>query len=308
MKVSLEASYAACRRASRKSASNFLLSFWFLPREKRKAMYALYAFFRHTDDLGDNSGDSLQRQADLDTWRYQLQAALAGEFHDVRLPALVDTLRKFDIPPQYLEQSIQGVETDLYPRRFETYEQLRNYCYQVASVVGLSCIRIWGLRDDADLQPATDCGYAFQLTNILRDLKEDALSGRVYLPSEELEAFGVTREMLTSGSNCEEFRGLMRFQIARTRELFQSAERLTPSLHEDGRKIFTAMMSIYRNLLDRIAEDPEAVLHRRVRVSSWRKVKLMTSLAFSQLIPTPTLEPPPSLNPPPRPEKVRHVV
>ncbi|MEX0793670.1 MAG: phytoene/squalene synthase family protein, partial [Pirellulaceae bacterium] len=200
------------------------------------------------------------------------------------------------------------VETDLYPRQFENYEQLRNYCYQVASVVGLSCIRIWGLRDDTDLQPATDCGYAFQLTNILRDLREDALNGRVYLPSEELETFGVTREMLTSGSDSEEFRALMRFQIARARELFQSAERLTPSLHEDGRKIFTAMMSIYRNLLDRIAEDPEAVLHRRVRVSSWRKVKLLTSLAFSQLVPAPTLEPAPSINPTPRPEKVRHVV
>ncbi|MBI1247636.1 hypothetical protein GC197_07275 [bacterium] len=281
MSANLADSYALCRTFARSSGSNFLLSFWFLPREKRQAMYTLYAFFRHTDDLADEEGSD--QATNLNAWRNQFQAALSGNFQDDRLPAIVDTLKRYQISAQYLLESIDGVESDLTRTRFADFAELERYCYQVASAIGLSCLPIWGVREDFDRDAAIAAGIAFQLTNILRDIREDAQRGRIYLPLDELKRFDVSEESLLAGQTCPGFEPLMRFQIERAESLFQKAHRLRDDLADDGRGIYDAMTEIYHSLLHQIARDPEIVLRQKVQVGSWQKVKLLANLAISHL-------------------------
>ncbi|PQO28315.1 phytoene/squalene synthase family protein [Blastopirellula marina] len=277
----LAASYAECRRLSRQSGSNFLLSFWFLPREKRQAMFALYAFFRHTDDLADAEGTD--QAADLQQWRDDFHAALQDDYRDVRLPALVDTIRRYQIPEQYFLESISGVESDLTRSRFTDFPQLEHYCYQVASAIGLSCLPVWGIRPDFNRESAIATGIAFQLTNILRDIHEDGQRGRIYLPLEDLARFDVTEQALLAGEASPGFEALMRFEIERAQQRFDQARQLRDDLYPDGRRIYDAMTQTYYDLLQQIARDPYAVLQRKIQVGSWRKVKLLASLAFSQI-------------------------
>ena len=147
----LTASYSACRRMARRSASTFYYSFWLLPRPQRSAMHALYAFLRHTDDLGDSAEPIEERRAELAAWRRSLERALAGQFDNPLWPALADSVERFRIPPEYLFDAIDGVEMDLDRSRYETFAQLTDYCHHVASAVGLACIHIWGFRDPAAL-------------------------------------------------------------------------------------------------------------------------------------------------------------
>lgn len=281
MNASLAESYAECRRFSRQSGSNFLLSFWFLPPAKRQAMFALYAFFRHTDDLADAPGES---QADeLHKWRDNFHAALAGDFRDIRFPALVDTIQRYQIPEQYFLESICGVESDLTRDRFTDFGQLHQYCYQVASAIGLSCLPVWGVRANFNHESAIAAGVAFQLTNILRDIQEDAQRGRIYLPLEDLVRFDVAESSLLDGKVSPGFESLMRFEIDRTEKLFQQAQALRNDLLPDGRRIYDAMTETYHGLLQRISRDPVAVLHRKIQVGPWRKLKLLASLAMSQV-------------------------
>lgn len=282
MTANLAASYAVCRRFSKRSGSNFLLSFWFLPREKRQAMYALYAFFRHTDDLAD-AEDGGDNAVQLGEWRNSLQAALQGEFRDPRLPALADTLRRYSIPAEYLFESIAGVESDLTRRRFASFAELEHYCYQVASTIGLCCLPVWGVRAQFNHSAAVATGIAFQLTNILRDLREDALRGRIYLPQDELAQFGVSEAELLAGRTSPAFLDLMRFQIDRAQARFIAAEPLRDDLSPEGRRIFDAMTETYRGLLTQIARDPSAVLRQRLHVGRWQKLKMVASLAMSRM-------------------------
>lgn len=281
MKDRLAESYAQCQRLSRQSGSNFLLSFWFLPREKRQAMFALYAFFRHTDDLADAEGTN--QAADLQKWRDDFHAALAGDFRDIRLPALVDTIRQYEIPEHYFLESIAGVESDLTRSRFTDFAQLEHYCYQVASAIGLTCLPVWGVRSDFNHESAIATGVAFQLTNILRDIHEDGQRGRIYLPLEDLARFDVSEQSLLSGEASSGFESLLRFEIERAEQLFEQAKPLRDDLYADGRRIYDAMTQTYYDLLQQISRDPHAVLQRKIQVGSWRKVKLLASLAMSQL-------------------------
>src|SRR3569833_739809 len=170
MTCSLETSYRACQRLTRESAHNIYYSYLLLPRGKRRSMCALYAFMRHTDDLGDNDQPVDARRHALDQWQRSLDLALEGRFDSPLLPALADTLAKFRVPPVYLFDVIDGVRMDLYRQTYETFDELADYCYHVASVVGLACIHIWGFQGDkAALVPARASGIALQLTNILRD-------------------------------------------------------------------------------------------------------------------------------------------
>ncbi len=219
----LTASYTYCRRLARRSASSFYYSFWLLPRPQRSAMHALYAYLRQTDDWGDSSEPLELRRAALVRWRRSLERSLGGQFDDPLWPALVDAVRRFEVPPELLFAVIDGVEMDLDRTRYQSFEELAEYCHRVASVVGLACIHIWGFRDDAALEPARRCGLAFQLTNILRDLKEDADRDRVYLPQEDLDRFGYTVADLKRGVRDERFRSLMQFEILRTEELYRQA-------------------------------------------------------------------------------------
>ncbi len=193
----VDQSYAYSKRVARSRAKNFYYSFVLLSEQQRKAMCAIYAFMRHCDDLSDEPGASGEA---LERWRAELSDALAGRFsgHPV-WPGFHHTVRRFGIPHQYFYEMIDGVVSDLEPHRFETFEQLYRYCYQVASVVGLTVIHIFGFDHRGALPLAEKCGVAFQLTNILRDIREDAARGRVYLPAEDLRRFGVTEDDLHAG-------------------------------------------------------------------------------------------------------------
>ncbi|MBA2116356.1 phytoene/squalene synthase family protein [Bremerella alba] len=281
MMDNLSASYAQCRHFSKQSGSNFLLSFWFLPREKRQAMFALYAFFRRTDDLADEEGSD--QAAALQAWRDQFNSAMQGDFTDLRLPALADTIRRYEIPEKYFLESIEGIESDLSRTRFADFEELHQYCYQVASAIGLSCLPVWGVRANFNRHAAIAAGVAFQLTNILRDIHEDAQRGRIYLPLSDLHRFEVTEESLLAGQLSPGFEPLMRFEIERAEKLFTEAKALCDDLHPDGRRIFDAMRETYHDLLKQIARSPVDVLQRRIQVGSWRKMKLFARLAISRM-------------------------
>ena len=274
MTFSLEASYAECERLTRSQAGNFYYSFLVLPRAKQRAMSALYAFLRRTDDLSDSHEPVETRRAQLAEWRAALDAALAGEFRSPLLPALADTVTRYAIPVEHLRAAIDGVEQDLDPRVYHTFDELADYCHLVASAVGLACIHIWGFRGGEAIAPAKACGIAFQLTNILRDLKEDAARGRVYLPQENLERFDYTADDLLANVIDGRFRALMRFEMARAEEHYRRAAELERWLEPDGRRIFGAMTAIYHSLLDEIRRRDGDIFGPRVRLSAWRKLSI----------------------------------
>jgi phytoene synthase len=280
----LQHSYALCQRLARKSASNFYFSFLLLPREKRGAMCALYAYLRRVDDLGDDGQcGNASRSAALARLRIDLDRALDGDAHDPILQALADTAARYRIPRGYLTAVLDGVEMDLAGRRYETFDELEEYCYRVASVVGLSCIHIWGFRGPEALEPARQCGIAFQLTNILRDLKEDASRGRIYLPLEDVRRFDCTVDELA----CGEVRGqsilLIQFEVARADEFYTKASKLEPLLDRDGRRVFRAMTETYRTLLHKIRCRPEDVFHRRIRITKWEKLRIAARALTARL-------------------------
>lgn len=268
----LAVSYALCRRMAKQSASSFYYSFLLLPRAKRTAMCALYAFLRYTDDLGDSAETTGARRSALARWREALAAASNGEFEHPILPALKDTINRFSIPLNYLHAVIDGVETDLAAVRFATFAELEQYCRRVASAVGMACIHIWGFRAPEALVPADHCGMAFQLTNILRDLKEDAARDRVYLPAEDLERFGYSVADLKRGIADSRFRALLDFEIARAERYYAEAWHLLEWLDPDGKRIYSAMLSTYHGLLQRIKRGD--VLSRRVSVSAWQRMRI----------------------------------
>lgn len=270
----LRESYAWCRRLTRQSAQNFHFSFLTLPRDRYDAMCALYAFMRLTDDLGDEPGLSKdQRRSDLAAWHAALQDAHRGDPqpHPV-WPALADTIRRYHIPLEPLEAVLAGVRRDLDPCDFATFHELEQYCYQVAGAVGVCCIHIWGFRGPAAIRHAIDCGTALQLTNILRDLGEDAALGRTYLPLEDLEQFGYSTRDLQAGLCNDAFRELMRFQVARARQFYTQAEQLFPLLDPVGRPILRTMLRIYGGLLNEIERRRYDVYHSRVRLPRWKKL------------------------------------
>jgi phytoene synthase len=267
--TAVEQSYRYCRQVARSRAKNFYYSFLLLSAQQRKAMCAIYAFMRYCDDLSDEPGAT---RGAIDRWRAEMEDALEGRFsgHSV-WPAFHHTVRRFGIPHQYFREMIDGVASDLEPHRFQTFEQLYRYCYQVASVVGLTVIHIFGFDTRSALPLAEKCGVAFQLTNILRDIREDAGNGRVYLPIEDLERFGVTEEDLRAGNRSEAFLQLMRFEAARAREYYSESTPLLDLIHPRSRPSLWALVSIYSGLLDRIERTNYDVFTRRVRLSSLEK-------------------------------------
>lgn len=238
-----------------------------------RQMCVLYAFMRHTDDLGDREDLSIdQRRALLKQWRTDVQSALAGgDGAHPLLPALGDVVQKCQIPEEHLQEVISGVESDLDLETFSTFEQLEKYCYQVAGVVGLCCLKIWGYRNDEAIPAAIACGTAFQLTNILRDLREDAGRGRVYLPQEELARFGVSFDQIRSGEVTPEFRELMRLQVARAWDFYHRAAPLYHDLSSSGQRIFVAFCEVYSSLLKEIERADYDVLTRRISLARLKK-------------------------------------
>jgi phytoene synthase len=272
MKPTLDDSYEYCRALARQTARNFYYSFLTLPRDRFRAMCVLYAFMRITDDLSDE-GNEAERVGNLSRWRASLQKTLeTGEVDHPIHPALSDMLARFQVPSQYLFDVITGVEMDLHPGTFETFEDLQRYCYHVAGAVGLACIHLWGFHDERAIPAAIDCGTAFQLTNILRDLQEDSARGRLYLPREDLARFGLTGEELVSSSRDNRYERLMQFEVSRCREYYDRAMLLFKYVDPPGLPILETMLRIYGGVLNKIERRRYDVFTRRVELSCGHKL------------------------------------
>jgi phytoene synthase len=277
MNTPLNASYAHCRRVARTRARNFYYSFLLLDGTRRNGMCALYAFNRQCDDLSDEGHlDPGAARRALDDWRQQLLSALAGKYgrHPI-WPAFHDTVRRYKIPPRFFHEMIDGVTSDLEPKQPRSFQELYEYCYRVASAVGLSVLHIFGFESDAAIPMAEKCGIAFQLTNILRDVGEDARMGRVYLPAEDLDRFGVPPASLRDGPPQEQFTELMRFEASRARKYYAESTALPELVHKESRSSMRALIRIYSRLLDRIEASNYDVLRRRIRVPAWEKCAIL---------------------------------
>jgi phytoene synthase len=273
---SLDASYRYCQRLARRTAKNFYYAFLTLPADVRRDMCALYSYMRVCDDLGDDERLPLPaRRAALADWRTAVVEALeAGVATHPVLPALTDVARRRGIPAEALLDVITGVEMDLSPVRYESFEALTDYCYHVAGAVGVCCIHVWGFDGETARQRAIECGLAFQLTNILRDLAEDARMGRLYLPAEDLERFRYQPAELAAGVVDDRFRELMSFQVARARDYYKRSAPLAELLRPTGRPVFTAMWRIYSGLLDEIERRNYDVFRGRVTLPPWKKLAI----------------------------------
>jgi 15-cis-phytoene synthase len=272
-------SYAYCGSVARSRARNFYYSFLLLSAQQRKAMCAIYAFMRFCDDLSDEPGAT--REA-IERWREEMEEALQGRFSGHPLwPAFHHTVRRFGIPHEYFHEMIAGVASDLEPRHLESFDELYRYCYQVASVVGLTIVHIFGFDSRSVLPLAEKCGVAFQLTNILRDIREDAERGRIYLPAEDLRQFAVTREDLCSGKRTDSFLKLMRFEAARARAYYNESMPLLDLVHPRSRPSLWALIAIYSRLLERIEAKNYDVFSRRVRLSSLEKFWILVQAFLS---------------------------
>jgi 15-cis-phytoene synthase len=267
--TSLAQSFAHCRAVAKKRARNFYYSFILLPPEKKNAMCAIYAFMRYCDDLSDEPGAT---RSAMERWRDALTEALAGHPDDnPAWPAFLDSVERYSIPHEYFYEMIEGVASDLEPRAIDTFEELYRYCYRVASVVGLTTIHIFGFTSPDALPLAEKCGVAFQLTNILRDVREDAGLGRIYLPAEDLERFGVSVDDLKNARRTEQFGRLMEFETERARRYYRESAPLLDLIQPNSRPSLWALIAIYSRLLDHLAESHYDVLTRRISLSSLEK-------------------------------------
>ncbi|HEV7218638.1 MAG: phytoene/squalene synthase family protein [Terriglobales bacterium] len=283
----LAMAYSVCRGITQKRAKNFYYAFLVLPRHKRQALCAVYAFMRKCDDLTDEDRlPQTERRQKLSEWLNAFHRSLAGEpTDDPILLALTDAQHRFNIQIGWLDQLAYGTEMDVTPSgtpdadgltvSYRTFEDLRLYCYRVASVVGLVCIRIFGYRDPAAESLAERCGLAFQLTNIIRDVKEDAAMGRVYLPQEDLARFGVSASQLVSVTDPAPFRSLLAMEAERAREYYSSGEQLFPYIDEDSRAALWVLLTIYRRLLDKIASRGFDVFHGKISLSTPEKLVIL---------------------------------
>jgi phytoene synthase len=271
-------SYALCQRQARDSGSNFYYCFYLLPRPKRLAMCALYSFLRRLDDIADmpesEATSSADRRCDLESLRGLLAGALAGHAGDPSLAALADAVARYRIPHEYLSAALDGAAMDLNHQAYESFDELALYCNRVASVVGQACIHIWGFSGEAAIELAGKCGLAFQLTNILRDVREDAARGRVYLPAEDLRRFDYTADELRRGVCDERFGCLMRFEAERAEAYYRAAAGLHAHLYADGRRIYYAMFHTYYRLLQKIRRLDLASPTQRVKLAGWEKVHM----------------------------------
>jgi 15-cis-phytoene synthase len=278
--MTIEESYAFCERVARTQAKNFYYSFLLLSRPQRQAMCAIYAFMRYCDDLSDAEGVG-DRAGDIARWQADLNSALAGAAPENPVwPAFSDAVARYRIPHEYFREMIRGVSSDLEPRQIQTFQELYDYCYHVASVVGLTIIHIFGFNDPRALELAERCGVAFQLTNILRDVREDAEHGRVYLPAEDLARFGVDPKELAGGEISPALRSLLAFEAERARAYYQEAQSLTKLVDSRSRASLKALIAIYSRLLERISNSGYEVLRERVRVPAWEKIWILARCAI----------------------------
>jgi phytoene synthase len=254
-----------------RSKSNFLYSFLVLPKEKRKAIYTLYAFCRQTDDIADNSAPPEKRMRQLAIWENELKKCFSKSVSNY-FNSLRQVMERFRIPLEHFLELIAGVRMDIVNFRYKSFEDLKIYCYRVASTVGLMCIQIFGYRDPLIKSYAENLGIALQLTNIIRDIGADSEMGRLYLPDNDIKRFNVRREDIFNQKYSEEFHKLMEFEAARARSFYKKAED-SLSVHELRNMVVSEIIkNIYLNLLEKIEKESFKVLDKRIRISSPQKV------------------------------------
>lgn len=290
MSQQLTHAYAVCRGIARRSAKNFYYGFLVLPSEKRNALCAVYAFMRHADDISDDTSlNHDQKRQKLGEWLEAANQVFSGKpTDDPVLMALGDAQSRFKIPVQLFEKLVYGTSLDLeIPQASgvpsvvcRTFEELQRYCYFVASVVGLVCIRIFGYQDAKAEILAEDCGLAFQLTNIIRDVKEDSGMGRIYLPEEDLARFGLSPDQLApeklNGPEATQLKPVLEFEAERARRYYESAKWLMELIEEDSRAALWVLVEIYSRLLNKIAARNYDVFTERVQLSFREKLKVLS--------------------------------
>ena len=299
----LHMAYSVCRGITRANAKNFYYAFLVLPKRKRQALCAVYAFMRRCDDIADDPTISFEeRRQKLDIWLDALHRVQQGQpSDDPILLALNDAQRRYTIPAGLLDELAMGTAMDvvdpitgnqaepIFPTspqltvQYRTFEDLKVYCYRVASVVGLVCIHIFGYRDPAAEPLAEQCGLAFQLTNIIRDVKEDAAMGRVYLPEEDLTKFNLSAADLLSSPDAARFRPLLALEADRAREGYQAGDRLAAYISEDSQPALYVLVNIYRKLLEKIAERQYDVFAGKISLTVSEKLRIL-SKGFLQRI------------------------
>jgi squalene synthase HpnC/squalene synthase HpnD len=281
--AAVERSYEHCRSVARNAASNFYYAFYMLPRPKRDALCAIYAFMRLVDDVSDLPQDSIRRQnepalrrAALSRWRVLLDECVLGNTsgHAI-LPAFADAIRRYRIPSRYFHDLISGAEMDLVETRYATFQALQEYCYRVAGTVGLTCIHVFGFQDPHALELAERLGIAFQLTNILRDVGPDLALGRLYIPTEDLARFGCTVAELEAGAVIPPIRELLGFEAERAWRFYREGSRILGKVDRDSRAALWALTRIYSSLLARMEERDFDVFSARVRLTPAEKARIL---------------------------------
>jgi 15-cis-phytoene synthase len=289
----LAVAYSVCRGITRASAKNFYYAFLVLPRPKRRALCAIYAFMRRCDDIADDASQSLrERRQKLNDWLEAVHCAQSGKpTDDPVLLALTHTQQRFKIPGELLDQLAYGTAMDVQevPEEFggrpqaegalvapyKTLDDLYQYCYRVASVVGLVCIRVFGYRDPAAEQMAERLGLAFQMTNIIRDVKEDAAMGRIYLPLEDMQKYGIEPADFAPVPNPARFREILAAEADHAREFYRSGDLLLSLIDEDSQPALWVLTTIYRRLLDKIAVRQYDVFTTKVSLTVREKLVIL---------------------------------
>lgn len=261
-----------CQEKAAASGSSFYYAFLFLPRERRRAITALYAFCREVDDVVDEAADAQVAATKLAWWRAELAELFAGRPQHPVTRALLPFVERFSLSRKSLEEIIQGMEMDLQQSRYLDWPALETYCYRVAGVVGLLAARIFGYSDERTLEYARKLGIAFQLTNIVRDVGEDARKNRIYLPMEDLRRFGVPASDILQARTSEAFRNLMGFEAARARDYYAQAMAALPAVDRRAQRPGLIMAAIYRALLSEIERDGFPVLEQRTSLTPLRKL------------------------------------
>ena len=286
MATELDRAYDLCRRITKSEAKNFYYAFRTLPHRKRRAIYAAYAFFRRVDDVVDGDASIEVKRKQLEQARTFMEPDRSVDDPDLVLLALKHAIDEHSIPTSYFGDFVDGIEMDLVQTRYCDFEELRSYCYGVASAVGLISIAVFGYTDPKAKEYAVDLGLAMQLTNVLRDIREDAGRDRIYIPTDELSAYGYSETDLLSGTTNDAFRELMSFQVERARQYFRSGLKLIPLVSAESRACPSALASVYSAILDRIEASEYDVFSRRIGLSPVEKLLMVSRLWATSLIPT----------------------
>ena len=281
----LRRAYDHCGRITKSRAVNFYYAFRTLPKARRRAIYATYAFCRLCDDIADGSGSFDKKKQGFLRVRRALAQSHKSATADPLFIALQHAAATFHIPIGYFEDVIDGVEMDLTRSRYADFHELEEYCYKVASTVGLISIEIFGYSDPDAKKYAVDLGIAMQLTNILRDIREDASLGRVYIPQDELVSFGYSEDELRAEVVNKAFRDLMEFQVARAREYFDSGRRLMPLLNLQSRACPAVLLAVYSRILGRIESSGFDIFEHRIGLNTVQKLLMMVRLWATSLLP-----------------------